>query len=163
MVVDTRVPTRRRDRRSRPSRSVEVQLAAARISFEITETAALDKFDEAGDLLSRIRELGCKLALDDFGVGFSTFQYLKHLPVDYVKIDGSFIRNLDQSEDDQVFVRALVQAAHGYGKLVIAEFVESDAILSRIRDLDVDFAQGYLFSRPIMAEDVLNSVPAAAY
>lgn len=133
------------------------------VTFEITETAALDKFDEAGDLLSRIRELGCKLALDDFGVGFSTFQYLKHLPVDYVKIDGSFIRNLDQSEDDQVFVRALVQAAHGYGKLVIAEFVESDAILSRIRDLDVDFAQGYLFSRPIMAEDVLNSVPAAAY
>jgi diguanylate cyclase (GGDEF)-like protein/PAS domain S-box-containing protein len=124
--------------------------------LEITETATLN-LAHAEILLTGIRDLGCKLALDDFGVGFSTFQYLKHLPVDYVKIDGSFIRTLDHSEDDRLFVKALVEAIHGYGKLAVAEYVETAVILKWITELGVDYAQGYHFGRPQAADSVLPS------
>lgn len=123
--------------------------------LEITETAALNQLTHAEILLTGIRALGCKLALDDFGVGFSTFQYLKHLPVDFVKIDGSFIRTLDHSEDDRLFVKALVDAIHGYGKLAVAEYVENQAILQWVKELGVDYAQGYHFGRPQEADTVL--------
>ncbi|OHE60219.1 MAG: hypothetical protein A2X71_03825 [Thiobacillus sp. GWE1_62_9] len=123
--------------------------------LEITETAALTQMTHAEILLTGIRALGCKLALDDFGVGFSTFQYLKHLPVDFVKIDGSFIRTLDHSEDDRLFVKALIEAIHGYGKLAVAEYVETAAILQWVKELGVDYAQGYHFGRPQPAEIVL--------
>jgi len=126
-----------------------------RLILEITETAALNQLTHAEILLTGIRALGCKLALDDFGVGFSTFQYLKHLPVDFVKIDGSFIRTLDHSEDDRLFVKALVDAIHGYGKLAVAEYVENQAILQRVTELGVDYAQGYHFGRPQAADTVL--------
>ncbi|MBI3431599.1 MAG: EAL domain-containing protein [Hydrogenophilales bacterium] len=127
--------------------------------LEITETATLNQMTHAEILLTGIRALGCKLALDDFGVGFSTFQYLKHLPVDFVKIDGSFIRTLDHSEDDRLFVKALVEAIHGYGKLAIAEYVETAAILQWVKELGVDYAQGYHFGRPQPAESVLPLKP----
>jgi EAL domain-containing protein (putative c-di-GMP-specific phosphodiesterase class I) len=127
------------------------------LTLEITETAALNQLTHAEMLLNGIRILGCKLALDDFGVGFSTFQYLKHLPVDFVKIDGSFIRTLDQSEDDQLFVKALVEAIHGYGKLAVAEYVENEAILRRVAELGIDYAQGYHFARPQPVETVLGT------
>lgn len=127
--------------------------------LEITETATLNQMTHAEILLTGIRTLGCKLALDDFGVGFSTFQYLKHLPVDFVKIDGSFIRTLDHSEDDRLFVRALVEAIHGYGKLAIAEYVETEAILRWVTELGVDYAQGYHFGWPQPAESVLPLKP----
>ena len=123
--------------------------------LEITETATLNQITHAEILLNGIRALGCKLALDDFGVGFSTFQYLKHLPVDFVKIDGSFIRTLDHSEDDRLFVKALVEAIHGYGKLAVAEFVETQAILEWVTELGVDYAQGYHFGRPQAADVAL--------
>ncbi|MBT9569005.1 MAG: EAL domain-containing protein, partial [Thiobacillus sp.] len=126
--------------------------------LEITETATLNLTD-AEILLTGIRALGCKLALDDFGVGFSTFQYLKHLPVDYVKIDGSFIRTLDHSEDDRLFVKVLVEAIHGYGKLAVAEYVETPAILQWVTELGVDYAQGYHFGRPQAADEVLAPKP----
>ena len=129
------------------------------LTLEITETAALNQLAHAETLLSGIKALGCKLALDDFGVGFSTFQYLKHLPVDFVKIDGSFIRTLDQSEDDQLFVKALVEAIHGYGKQAVAEYVENEAILKRVTALGIDFAQGYHFGRPQPIQAVLGISP----
>ncbi|MBU2642615.1 MAG: EAL domain-containing protein [Thiobacillus sp.] len=129
------------------------------LTLEITETAALNQLAHAEALLSGIKALGCKLALDDFGVGFSTFQYLKHLPVDFVKIDGSFIRTLDQSEDDQLFVKALVEAIHGYGKQAVAEYVENEAILKRVTALGIDFAQGYHFGRPQPVQAILGASP----
>lgn len=129
-----------------------------RLILEITETATLN-LAHAEILLTVIHELGCKLALDDFGVGFSTFQYLKHLPVDFVKIDGSFIRTLDHSEDDRLFVKALVEAIHGYGKLAVAEYVETQAILQWVTELGVDYAQGYRFGRPQAADAVLALKP----
>jgi EAL domain-containing protein (putative c-di-GMP-specific phosphodiesterase class I) len=122
------------------------------LTLEITETAALNQLTHAEALLNGIHALGCKLALDDFGVGFSTFQYLKHLPVDFVKIDGSFIQTLDTSEDDPLFVKALVEAIHGYGKLAVAEYVENEAILRWVTALGIDYAQGYHFGRPQPAE-----------
>jgi diguanylate cyclase (GGDEF)-like protein/PAS domain S-box-containing protein len=126
---------------------------------EITETATLTQMTHAEILLTGIRALGCELALDDFGVGFSTFQYLKHLPVDFVKIDGSFIRTLDHSEDDRLFVKALVEAIHGYGKEAVAEYVETAAILRWVKALGVDYAQGYHFGQPQPADIVLASGP----
>ncbi|ODV10310.1 MAG: hypothetical protein ABT22_11810 [Thiobacillus sp. SCN 64-317] len=127
--------------------------------LEITETATLNQITHAETLLTGIHALGCRLALDDFGVGFSTFQYLKHLPVDFVKIDGSFIRTLDHSEDDRLFVKALIEAIHGYGKLAVAEYVETEVILRQVTELGVDFAQGYHFGRPLPVESVLPLKP----
>jgi diguanylate cyclase (GGDEF)-like protein/PAS domain S-box-containing protein len=132
------------------------EVDARQLMFEITETAALSNLERASMVLSQIRELGAQIALDDFGVGFSTFQYLKHLPVDFVKIDGSFIRNLDKNEDDRVFVRALLEAVHGFGKLAIAEFVENEVILTQIQNLGLDYAQGYHIGRPVPVSDVVR-------
>lgn len=134
------------------------QVNAQQLTLEITETAALAQIGHAETVLGGIHSLGCKLALDDFGVGFSTFQYLKHLPVDFVKIDGSFIRTLDHSDDDRLFVKALVEAIHGYGKLAVAEYVENEAILGWVTELGVDYGQGYHFARPQPQEMVLKTV-----
>ncbi|MGF1612989.1 MAG: EAL domain-containing protein [Gammaproteobacteria bacterium] len=122
------------------------------LTFEITETAAVADFGLARKLMTSIRELGCRFALDDFGVGFSSFYYLKELPVDYVKIDGSFIRNLAQDPDDQILVKAISEVAKGFGKKTIAEFVETAEILGILREYGVDFAQGYYVGRPAPAE-----------
>lgn len=116
--------------------------------FEITETAAVSDFAAARIFMQAVRELGCVFSLDDFGVGFSSFYYVKHLPVDYVKIDGSFIRNLADSPDDQVFVRALAEVARGFGKKTVAEFVENERILALLRAFGVDYAQGYFIGKP---------------
>jgi EAL domain-containing protein (putative c-di-GMP-specific phosphodiesterase class I) len=92
--------------------------------------------------------MGCAFSLDDFGVGFSSFYYLKHFPVDYVKLDGSFIRNLADSPDDQIFVRALAEVARGFGKFTVAEFVGDERSLALLRSYGVDFAQGYYVGKP---------------
>jgi diguanylate cyclase (GGDEF)-like protein/PAS domain S-box-containing protein len=116
--------------------------------FEITETAALSDFAVARNFMLAVRDLGCVFSLDDFGVGFSSFYYVKHLPVDYVKIDGSFIRALADSHDDQVFVRALAEVARGFGKLTVAEFVEDERVLALLRTYGVNYAQGYHIGKP---------------
>src|SRR5690606_8362083 len=98
------------------------------IIFEITETAAVADITVAIAVVESIRALGFRFALDDFGVGFSSLHYLKRLPVDYVKIDGSFIRNLHQEEDDRVLVKALVEISRVFGQSTVAEFVDSQAV-----------------------------------
>ncbi len=123
-------------------------LAGDRLLLEITETAALANFSSALRIMARFRGLGCAFGLDDFGVGYSSFQYLKELPVDFVKIDGSFIKGLTVNADDVVFVRALNEAVKGYGKATVAEFVEDEATLDILRSIGVDYAQGYLIGRP---------------
>ena len=119
-----------------------------RLLFEITETAALADIQAAQRLIGAIRDLGCRTALDDFGVGFSSFLYLKELPVDIVKIDGSFIRNLPRSTNDRIFVKAMADVATGLGKHTIAEFVEDQATLAMLGELGVDYAQGYYVGKP---------------
>ena len=122
------------------------------IIFEITETAAVSNFTSAQSLIRKIKDLGCALALDDFGVGFSSFYYLKHLPVDYVKIDGSFIKQLDSNFEDKVFVKALTDVSQSLGKKTVAEFVENEVILDVLKEFGIDYAQGYHIGKPAPLE-----------
>lgn len=121
--------------------------------FEITETAALEDMPAARKLIETIRALGCRFALDDFGVGFSSFGYIRQLPIDVVKIDGSFIKNLATSPDDQILVKALCDVARGFGKKTTAEFVENAETLSLLGELQVDYAQGYFVGKPVPAHE----------
>lgn len=121
---------------------------ANRITFEITETAAVDNFEQTRSMITKIRALGCKFALDDFGAGFCSFNYLKTFPVDYVKIDGQFIRNLINDETDQVLVKSMAEIAAKLGKKTIAEFVETPEAISKLREMGINMAQGYIFGKP---------------
>ncbi|WP_242447349.1 bifunctional diguanylate cyclase/phosphodiesterase [Nitrosomonas supralitoralis] len=132
------------------------KLDPACVMFEITETAALEDLPGARGLMIEIRELGCGFVLDDFGVGFSSFYYLRELPVDVVKIDGSFVRNLSESGDDLILVNALCSVARGFGKRITAEFVETAEILSIIEKMDIDYAQGYYIGKPAPASQFLK-------
>jgi diguanylate cyclase (GGDEF)-like protein/PAS domain S-box-containing protein len=125
-----------------------------RLIFEITETAAVADFVAARYLMEAIKSMGCSFALDDFGTGFSSLRYLKQLPADYVKIDGSFIRDLYESRDEQVLVKAITDVAKGFGKKTIAEFVERNDVLTMLRSYGVDFAQGYRVGRPVVATEL---------
>jgi diguanylate cyclase (GGDEF)-like protein len=147
---------------------IEPELAALgdlapQLVFELTETAAVTNLAHARAFADGIRPFGCGLALDDFGVGFGSFYYLKHLPCDYLKIDGEFIRTLSQSPTDQVFVRAMVELARGLGKRTIAEFVEDQPTLELIRDLGVDFAQGYHIGHPVALPTTPQAAPDPAH
>jgi diguanylate cyclase (GGDEF)-like protein/PAS domain S-box-containing protein len=134
--------------------AVEEELALTKadprsLIFEVTETAAIVNIEKARRFAERLGELGCAFALDDFGAGFGSFYYLKHLPFDYLKIDGDFIRNLTASKADQLTVKAIVQIAHGLGKRAVAEFVGDDATLRLLGRYGVDYAQGYHAGRPV--------------
>ena len=120
-----------------------------RLVFEITETAALADVGNAIDTMQALRELGCRFALDDFGVGFSSLYYLKKLPIDFVKLDGSFVRNLDEDPEHQVLIRALVDVARAFQLQIVAEFVENEAVLTLLRELGVHYGQGYHIDRPM--------------
>ena len=119
-----------------------------RLVFELTETAALADVNAAERLMSELQAIGCRFALDDFGVGFSSFYYLRELPLDIVKIDGSFIRQLPTNSMDQVFVKALTEMATALGKDTVAEFVEDEATLILLEEIGVIYAQGYYIGRP---------------
>jgi EAL domain-containing protein (putative c-di-GMP-specific phosphodiesterase class I) len=127
---------------------LERQIDPSRLVLEVTETAAIANIDEAQRFLRTLRGLGCGFALDDFGVGFSSFSHLKHLPVDYLKIDGSFIRDLSHNPVDQHLVRAMVGVARGLGKRTIAEFVTDEETLKLLHEYGVDFAQGFHIREP---------------
>ncbi|MFK8032026.1 MAG: EAL domain-containing protein [Gammaproteobacteria bacterium] len=118
------------------------------INFEITETAVIRNVGEAGRLMSALHGMGCKFALDDFGSGLSSFGYLKKLPVDFIKIDGMFVRDILTDEIDRVFVRSIIDIARTMGIKSIAEFVENTDILEAVRDLGVDYVQGFGIHRP---------------
>jgi diguanylate cyclase (GGDEF)-like protein/PAS domain S-box-containing protein len=119
-----------------------------RLIIELTETAAVSDIQDAQRFIEAIHQTGCKVCLDDFGSGFSTFGYLKYLGVEILKIDGSFISDLPNNRDNQIFVKAMVEVARGLGKITVAEFVEDEATLDMVRNLGIDMAQGYYFGRP---------------
>jgi diguanylate cyclase (GGDEF)-like protein/PAS domain S-box-containing protein len=119
-----------------------------KLIFEVTETSAVSNLQQAKKLMEAIKVLGCRFSLDDFGVGFSSFNYMRELPVDIIKIDGIFIKDLDKNADDQLFVKALVDVAKGLGKKTIAEFVETKEILALLQKYGIDYAQGYYIGRP---------------
>lgn len=122
---------------------------ADKICFEITETAAVADLVGATQFIARLKECGCHFALDDFGSGFSSLAYLKQLPVDYLKIDGAFVRDMADEAIDLAMVRAINDIGHLLGKRTVAEFVESAATMELLRTLGVDFAQGYAVGRPV--------------
>lgn len=126
----------------------ETKLDASALTFEITETAAVADLAATADFIRAIKEMGARVVLEHFGLGFSSFTYLKHLPVDALKIDGSFVQGLAQSVLNQVVVRSINQVAHALGKVTIAAQVENKEALILLRDLGVDYAQGYFVGRP---------------
>jgi diguanylate cyclase (GGDEF)-like protein len=121
---------------------------ASRLIFEVTETAAIMNFNATRHMVTRLRALGCRFALDDFGSGFSSFNYIKNYPVDLLKIDGSFIVNISDDDTDLMLVRSMVEVAHGLGKKVIAEYVESEKILEILRGIGIDYVQGNYIGKP---------------
>jgi EAL domain-containing protein (putative c-di-GMP-specific phosphodiesterase class I) len=123
-------------------------LDASKICFEITETAAVASFSQANRFIQALKELGCKFALDDFGTGLSSFGYLKHFPVDYLKIDGSFVREILRDPIDREMVRSINEIGHLTGKQTIAEFAENAEIIQMLTSLGVDYAQGYGVAQP---------------
>ncbi|MAM57923.1 MAG: GGDEF domain-containing protein [Salinicola sp.] len=124
-----------------------------RIIIEVTETAAVTDFASARGVLESVRALGCKVALDDFGVGFSSFHYLGQFPADYIKIDGSFIQKLPESEESQLIVKAIVDIAKGMGKKTVAEFVDRPELLPYLLGYGVDYVQGFYLGRPSSVAD----------
>jgi diguanylate cyclase (GGDEF)-like protein/PAS domain S-box-containing protein len=118
------------------------------ICFEITETTAVTSLSKASDFISALRRLGCRFALDDFGVGMSSFTYLKHLPVDFLKIDGSFVRSMLDDPVDRALVETIHKIGHVLGMQTVAEAVESDAVLEALRAIGVEYAQGYGIAEP---------------
>ncbi len=123
-------------------------LDPSKICFEITETAAVASFAQANRFIQSLKQLGCKFALDDFGTGLSSFGYLKHFPVDYLKIDGSFVREILHDPIDREMVRSINEIGHLTGKQTIAEFAENAEIIQMLKNIGVDYAQGYGIAQP---------------
>jgi len=134
----------------------ECSVPAEKLCFEVTETAAVSDLLQANHFMTLLKERGCKFALDDFGSGFSSFAYLKKLPVDFLKIDGGFVRDIATDSIDLAMVRSINEIGHMMGKQTIAEFVEDRAVLDILRGVGVDYAQGFEIGRP----QPLNQFPA---
>ena len=124
------------------------QVDPKHVTFEITENIAIANLNNSIDFLQRLRALGCHTALDDFGVGYSSFAYLKDLPVDFVKIDGSFVRNIEADNLQYTMVRAMNDVAHAMGKVTVAEYVDSRQTLEHLIQIGVDYAQGFYIGQP---------------
>ena len=126
----------------------ESGIGRGRLAFEVTETTAVRDMIAAREWMRRLRDLGCRFALDDFGTGLSSFGYLKHFPVDFLKIDGSFVKEILHDPIDREMVRSINEIGHLTGKLTIAERAENAEIIGVLRGLGVDYAQGYGVSQP---------------
>ncbi len=121
---------------------------ASKICFEITETTGITSLSNASEFMLTLKDSGCRFSLDDFGAGMSSYAYLKNLPVDFLKIDGAFVRDLLRNASDQAVVNSICEVGHFMGKKVIAEYVESGTVLKKLQDLRVDYAQGYAVEKP---------------
>ncbi|HEX7037467.1 MAG TPA: DUF1631 family protein [Pseudomonadales bacterium] len=130
----------------------KTQAPTSKVCFEITETAAIANLDNAREFMNRMKIIGCRFSLDDFGTGLSSYSYLRNLPVDYVKIDGVFVKDIVDNPGDYAVVRSINEIGHYMGKQTIAEFVESDAVLERLREIGVDYVQGYHIEKPTRLE-----------
>ncbi len=134
----------------------EVDIPPRQLHLEITESSLMEKSEFTFQTLASIKALGCGLSLDDFGVGYSSMNHLKVLPIDTLKIDQSFIRNFHNDESDQAMIRAIVSLAHNLGKTVVAEGVETEAVAAFLKQRRCEFLQGYFYSKPLSMLDAME-------
>jgi EAL domain-containing protein (putative c-di-GMP-specific phosphodiesterase class I) len=154
-VMDTTLP-------DRVAALLQVHGCAAQwITLEITESAILDDPGHAVENLQRLSALGCKLSIDDYGTGYSSLAYLRRLPLNELKIDKSFVMGMVRDASDGVIVRSTIELAHNMGLVVVAEGVEDEATLERLRSMGCDLVQGYFLSRPLTASDVAQWLGAS--
>lgn len=129
----------------------------SRLGFEITETAMVNQMENASQFVEKLRDMGCKVALDDFGNGVSSFNYLKTFSIDFIKIDGSFVRQVESNFVDSIIVESIHQVAHRLGARTIAEYVEDASIAARLHTIGVDLVQGYHIGRPEPLAKILHA------
>ena len=129
-------------------------VSPASLCFEITETAAIADLVRARKFIERLKALGCFFALDDFGIGLSSLAYLKSFPVDFLKIDGVFIKDVNKDPVSMAMVRSINDIGHLTGKKTVAEYVHNEAVLRTVKELGVDFAQGHAIARPRPLSDL---------
>lgn len=129
------------------------ELPKGLINFEITETSAIRNMDMAVQLINKLKEYNCRFALDDFGTGYASYEYLRSLPFDCVKIDGAFVRNVVTDQVSKIFCKSIVEIAHSFGMEVTAEFVENEDIIKALETIGVDYLQGYAVSKPVSLDD----------
>ena len=130
-----------------------------RICFEITETGTISNMTKAADFVRALKNIGCRFSIDDFGTGLASHNYLRELPVDYLKIDGTFIATIHQNDKDYAMVKSINDLAHFLGQQTIAEFVENDHIIDSLRTIGVDYLQGWGVSKPIPLSELTKSLP----
>ena len=132
----------------------EFGVGTSKLCFEITETGTISNLVKAADFVRTFRNIGCKFSIDDFGTGLASHNYLRELPVDYVKIDGTFITNIHTNRSDYAMARSINDLAHFLGQETIAESVESDEVVTTLREIGVDYLQGWGVGRPKLLSDV---------
>jgi EAL domain-containing protein (putative c-di-GMP-specific phosphodiesterase class I) len=135
----------------------EAGISPAMLCFEITERVAIHNLELAQHFIETLKNLGCHFSLDDFGTGVSSFGYLKSLSVDYLKIDGSFIKDIANDDIAHAMVLSVTQVGHLMGLKVIAEYVETDRVMQILREIGVDYGQGYGISKPIPIEEAVRN------
>jgi EAL domain-containing protein (putative c-di-GMP-specific phosphodiesterase class I) len=140
----------------------QYSLPGTQVGFELTETAAIGNMASASQLMGRLRELGCPIALDDFGSGMSSFSYLQALPIDFLKIDGSFVRDMSSDKVDRAVVEAIQRIGRVMGLATIAESVENEATLRVLMEIGVDYAQGFHVARPALLTEITRQEPEVA-
>ncbi|NNJ94256.1 MAG: EAL domain-containing protein, partial [Halobacteria archaeon] len=134
----------------------EYRINPHNICFEITETAAIADLSNATRIIENLKLHGCRFSLDDFGSGLSSFAYLKTLPVDFLKIDGMFVKDIETDPIDFAMVKSITEIGHVMGMQMIAEFVENNEILDKLASINVDYAQGYGIQRPAPLDEIIQ-------
>ena len=136
----------------------EYGVGTGKICFEITETGTIDNMVKATDFVNEFKNIGCKFSIDDFGTGLASHSYLRDLPVDYVKIDGTFIKNIHENPKDFAMAKSINDLAHFLGQETIAEFAENDEVIAKIREIGVDYIQGWGVGRPAPLADLAEKL-----
>ncbi len=135
---------------------VEYDVPRNKLVFEVTETTAVANLDDAADFISEMKEIGCRFSLDDFGAGQSSYAYLKMLPVDFIKIDGAFVKNIANDDIDYAMVKSITDMGHFLEKLIVAEYVTDQDVLDTVADIGVDYVQGFHLGKPCFMEELIQ-------